>query len=567
MFKKIYLLCTLMALNLNPLSVDNVSSQQVINPKLDSFLETLKPSLEKINDNIYWAEFFDYSNFGFIIAQDRVIAIDCGWWPGAVTKALQELRKITNKPITHIIYTHGHADHLGGCAALIEEDENVEIYASKDFERYRDEIVSSKLPFIARRANDTFGLLLPKGKNGNAGTGAGPAKYQGKAGYFTPTKFISAGDILKIDEVTLEVIGAPSDIDDGLAFYMPSQKILFAGDALLRIGPPISTPRNERGRDPMLWLRTLQTFTTYDIDKALLGHGTYYSGSEEINANLHSSMDAIQFIYDYIVRGLNAGVSREDLIANIKLPENLQRNPNLSFYYHSLKWVTRGVYNNLAGWYGDDYRELFEIHPNDEAQMLVNTIGGVERVIQISSEYASQGNCNFAARLVSNVLRMDENNQQAKTLMIKCMRDVAYKAESSSQRNLLLTGAASLEGTYDRSKSQPFVGVVPLLASVPNDRILGMLTTKIDPAETANVDEKIILHIMPENKTYLMNIRNSVLRINEQPVKTGIPTASIYKLDLIEVVVGMKSFDSALKEGSLKTAYLDDVTRFFEFLN
>ncbi len=106
MFKKIYLLCTLIALNLNPLSVDNVFSQQVINPKLDSFLKTLKPSLEKINDNIYWAEFFDYSNFGFIIAQDRVIAIDCGWWPGAVTKALQELRKITNKPITHIIYTH-----------------------------------------------------------------------------------------------------------------------------------------------------------------------------------------------------------------------------------------------------------------------------------------------------------------------------------------------------------------------------------------------------------------------------------------------------------------------------
>ena len=96
---------------------------------LDKFAE---PRLRKINERVYWAQYYDYSSFGFLIGNKGVIAIDCGWWPGATKRALKDLRKVTNKPVTHIVYTHGHADHIAGCPGLAEEsNQTIEPVATK----------------------------------------------------------------------------------------------------------------------------------------------------------------------------------------------------------------------------------------------------------------------------------------------------------------------------------------------------------------------------------------------------------------------------------------------------
>ena len=122
----------------------SVSVRASVEPGLAAHMERIsKPQLLRVGERIHWALYYDYSNFGFIEGETSIIAIDCGWWPGATEKAMAELRKRTNKPVRYIIYTHGHADHLGGCSAIADRDA-VEIYASDEYERYRDEMVSSR---------------------------------------------------------------------------------------------------------------------------------------------------------------------------------------------------------------------------------------------------------------------------------------------------------------------------------------------------------------------------------------------------------------------------------------
>ena len=164
---------------------------------LDKFAE---PLLRKITDRVYWAQYYDYSSFGFLIGNKGVIAIDCGWWPGASARALKDLRKITTKPVTHIVYTHGHADHIAGCPGLAEEaNQNIEVIAHEDYLRYRNEVVSSRLPFIQRRATDQMGFLLERSNAGSVGAGVGPGFYDGKAGYRPPTKLVKGGEVLRLD--------------------------------------------------------------------------------------------------------------------------------------------------------------------------------------------------------------------------------------------------------------------------------------------------------------------------------------------------------------------------------
>jgi cyclase len=70
----------------------------------------------KVLDNIYTVvqgEGFD-SNSTFIITQEGVIVIDTRTTPAEAKKALEELRKITDKPVLYTINTHYHGDHTFG---------------------------------------------------------------------------------------------------------------------------------------------------------------------------------------------------------------------------------------------------------------------------------------------------------------------------------------------------------------------------------------------------------------------------------------------------------------------
>ena len=102
-------------------------------PGLKKHVQQFKNAeLIEVAKGVYWAQFFDYSNYGFIEGDNEILAVDCGWWPSATQKALTELRKQTKKPITRIVFTHGHADHVAGCSAYINEGNVREIISSEE---------------------------------------------------------------------------------------------------------------------------------------------------------------------------------------------------------------------------------------------------------------------------------------------------------------------------------------------------------------------------------------------------------------------------------------------------
>ncbi len=52
----------------------------------------------------------------FVVTPDGVIATDpIGYGrPHAVTTYIDEIKKVTNKPIKYLIYSHHHYDHIAG---------------------------------------------------------------------------------------------------------------------------------------------------------------------------------------------------------------------------------------------------------------------------------------------------------------------------------------------------------------------------------------------------------------------------------------------------------------------
>src|SRR5215475_5580614 len=58
------------------------------------------------------------SNAGFVIGDDGVLVVDAFFTQDAARALVEEIRRLTPKPIRYVVNTHYHADHTGGDQVL-----------------------------------------------------------------------------------------------------------------------------------------------------------------------------------------------------------------------------------------------------------------------------------------------------------------------------------------------------------------------------------------------------------------------------------------------------------------
>ena len=58
------------------------------------------------------------SNAAFVVTPNGVVVIDALGSPALAERLLAEIRKVTPQPVTHVIVTHYHADHIYGLQAF-----------------------------------------------------------------------------------------------------------------------------------------------------------------------------------------------------------------------------------------------------------------------------------------------------------------------------------------------------------------------------------------------------------------------------------------------------------------
>jgi glyoxylase-like metal-dependent hydrolase (beta-lactamase superfamily II) len=162
--------------------------------------------LAELAPDVHVAQGYDFSDFAFVITADAVVAIDAASTPEHATAALRDLRQITSLPITHVILTHAHWDHLGGLGALTTDGPTV--------------IAQANFPDELRRQNSgppPFRYLLPAG---------GSHRTQVTAGHLVsePEKLTAGG----VEFVLIPVAGG--ETHDGLIIHLPGREVVFTGD-------------------------------------------------------------------------------------------------------------------------------------------------------------------------------------------------------------------------------------------------------------------------------------------------------------------------------------------------
>lgn len=95
--------------------------------RLAEGLETPALKIHELGGGLYWTIGEWGANTGFLVGSDGVLVIDAKATEKATKKVVAEIKKITNKPITKVIFTHSDVDCINGFEGY---PENAEIICS-----------------------------------------------------------------------------------------------------------------------------------------------------------------------------------------------------------------------------------------------------------------------------------------------------------------------------------------------------------------------------------------------------------------------------------------------------
>mgnify|MGYP002349469320 CR=1 FL=1 len=187
------------------------------------------------------------SNAGFVITPEGVVVVDALGSPRLAERLVQAIRRLTDKPITHVIVTHYHADH---------------IYGLQHFQQLGAKIVahSASREYIQ---SDTARLRLEASRTDLA------PWIDGNTRIVPADVWIDGPTALKVGGVVFELTPVgPSHTPEDLTVYVPSEKLLFAGDLFFNGRLPFVGQANSKQ-----WILSLERLLAFDAKAVVPGHG------------------------------------------------------------------------------------------------------------------------------------------------------------------------------------------------------------------------------------------------------------------------------------------------------
>ena len=190
---------------------------------------------------------------------------------------LDQVRTVTDKPITHVINTHGHADHLGGNAQL-----------EPDVEIIMQERLAERL---AQRP----------------GTRSTPVSHHIRT--FRDTVTLFSGD----DRIDLYNFG-PAHTSGDVFVVFRSAGVMHAGDVFSGKGFP--TIHIEGGGHGVAFSQALDRVASLsDVRRVITGHSSVLAWQDLLDFR-----DLNRLVLDHVREGMKSGRSKNDVFQEFKLP-------------------------------------------------------------------------------------------------------------------------------------------------------------------------------------------------------------------------------------------------------
>ena len=412
----------------------------------------LEPTVTQVSKSVYCASGYSPANISMIVGKDGIVIVDTGMFPTHAQPVMKEFRKITDLPVAGIILTHGHGDHTGGVQVFLDagaKNARPRIYARAPFNTEGAHFNDGGVTINKVRGARQGGFKLPPEKRIN--NGIAPAVYPPRhknifiGDPVTPDVTFDRGrKKIRIAGIDLELVAAPGETSDQLYCWFPAEKVVFTGDNFYRSWPNLYAIRGTAYRDVLAWIKSLEMMLAEGPDHAIPGHTPPVIGRKQTTEILTSYRDAIQYVFDATIEGMNKGMTPDELVHHVKLPPELASRDHLREFYGNIQWGVRAIFDGYMGWFDGNPTNLFSLPPRQEAAKMARLAGGADALARQAREALENGEAQWCAQLCDHLIALNPDAGEPRLLKADALTALAENTLTATGRNYYLTDAQEL---------------------------------------------------------------------------------------------------------------------------
>jgi alkyl sulfatase BDS1-like metallo-beta-lactamase superfamily hydrolase len=145
--------------------------------------------------------------------------------------------------------------------------------------------------------------------------------------------------------------------------------------------------RGDRYRDALTAIASVERVRELGPELLVTGHFEPIAGADRIDSELTRLRNAIQYIHDQTVAGMNAGKDVRTLMREIVLPTECEVGEG----YGKVAWDVRAVWENYSGWF--HHRSTTELYPVafDAVAADVVELAGAEALVDRARAHLDAG--------------------------------------------------------------------------------------------------------------------------------------------------------------------------------
>lgn len=361
---------------------------------------------------------------------EGVLLVDAGPGKEVTAAMIDSVRKVTQKPVTHIVISHGHMGYNFGVvqwnahAASRSEPEPVLVgheRVSARYLRYR-ETAGLQAYTNTRQFRTPYPADLPP------------------EWFIAPQLSYQQSLQIRGSEREIVLLHAPSETDDATAVWVPSEGLLYGSCACINSCPNVGSPYRI-ARDPLRWAATLEVFHALRPRVLVPEFGRTLTDSVEIEEALTVPVQAIRWLRAEVVRRMNKGMSENEILHDIDYPDELFGNRFMRPVYGCPDYMVREIWRMENGWWDRNPTNLHPAPATQVATEILELIGDPQHVLDKSRALAKAGQLQMALHIVD-------------LLALGPIQHPSVVAARSLKSGLLRARAAEMTSTVSRQLMQ-----------------------------------------------------------------------------------------------------------------
>jgi glyoxylase-like metal-dependent hydrolase (beta-lactamase superfamily II) len=254
-------------------------------------------SMQKIADGVYViihehaTDEWPHGNTGVIVGDNAVFVIDACYLPSRARADISLIKLVTTKPVKYLGITHWHMDHNNGIVAYTDSFPGVQVISERKSAEYIPlnstwwAISSAKENSAKRKAIDDLKRELAIGKDTATGSAFSNEEIikrkkiieqrKNELHELSNLKVVPPNKLfdkeMSVDlgnrEIVLKDWGKANSVHD-VTYYLPKEKILFAGDIIVQIPIPFTFESW-----PTSWIKVIEEIEKMPLNAIVTGHG------------------------------------------------------------------------------------------------------------------------------------------------------------------------------------------------------------------------------------------------------------------------------------------------------